>query len=86
MGVEYEKLTPFCTFCQNIGHTLANCKRNSNSNHDDVVKDHIPPTYKDVSKKTAIYVPKNKDSVIHNDCSPIRMIMCLVFHLWWIPI
>lgn len=27
MGIQYEKLPDFCTSCQNIGHTLANCRR-----------------------------------------------------------
>lgn len=57
VGVEYEKLPLFYFFCQNIGHSLANCKKNLLKN-DDIVKD--PPKHapKEVSRKTAVYVPK----------------------------
>lgn len=33
-AIEYEKLPEFYTICQNIGHSLINCKRNVNMAQD----------------------------------------------------
>lgn len=50
VGVEYEKLPLFCSTCQNIGHSLANYKKNS--------PNQVVPgrDVKDTKKATTIYV------------------------------
>lgn len=55
VNIEYEKLPAFCTFCQNIGHSIANCKRMNGSNAG--IHSERPP----VRNSRKIYVPKNTD-------------------------
>lgn len=63
VDVEYKRLPDFCTSCQNIGHSLANCKRkqgNDSSNHQERV-------FKPARK---IYVPKHKDNIQQDGLDP----------------
>lgn len=61
-------MPPFCSFCQNIGHSLANCKKKvdhdpkPNPERTVIQKEKINTSV--VAKKiTLTYVPKNKEVV-----------------------
>lgn len=50
--IEYEKLPPFCSYCQFVGHSNDLCKRQNNTSN--VLKTDEP------KKTNSIYVPKLK--------------------------
>lgn len=67
VGIDYERLSEFCSFCHSISHSVSFCKKkNDNGNqHDKIVKESKP-----APKDKAIYVPKKsvneKEKSIYN--------------------
>lgn len=54
MDLEFERLPQFCSFCQNIGHSVSNCIRNS----DNANKVQPVQRERDIHKFSLQYVPK----------------------------
>lgn len=53
LGIEYEKLPFFCSFCQAIGHSLSNCKKKPGGDGNQVHQDPLV-----AQKPKQIYVLK----------------------------